>query len=184
MHAAGAHRLTGLTLIKADSRAAWLSGGVCAVSFLEQDAVVSLIKRTEEIWETVFGAEKVHQIYGYWPTLHDARVQGVKIDCDTREVLMVVDYCDVGPVDDAGDICTRFTLRWQGVMEAKLRLADNSLYGLYMERESGCIRSRFEDYAYGFDGTILAQSLSVSDVLPAPELKDGVDESALFLNIS
>ena len=78
-------------------------------------------------------------------------------------------------VDDAGDICTRFTLRWQGVMEAKLRLADNSLYGLYMERESGCIRSRFEDYAYGFDGTILAQSLSVSDVLPAPELKDGVD---------
>ncbi len=39
---------------------------------------------TKEVWESMGGAAPLHEIYGYWPTLHDAVVRSFGINYEAK----------------------------------------------------------------------------------------------------
>lgn len=131
---------------------------------------------SERIWEAIAGARRLYEIYGYWPSLHDAVVRGVGISYAGREIAMTVDYSDLRGESVEEEIDTRITLRWTGVDRAELRLSENSLYGMEFERDGEHILTRFDDYVYGMDGFIRSETVEVTHVEPAPVLPEDADE--------
>jgi hypothetical protein len=131
------------------------------------------LEETQVIWETIPGAAPLFEIYGYWPTLHDAVVRELKIGFAERELTLVVDYSDlVLGREDEPDIRTRITMRWFGITESTLRLHNSDLYGMEFTRANGFLETQFEDYCYGLDGTITSKGLEVTHIGLSPACPD------------
>jgi hypothetical protein len=127
------------------------------------------LEETRAIWEITPGAAPLFEIYGYWPTLHDAVVRELKIGFAERELTLVVDYSDlVLGREDESDTHTRITMRWFGITESTLRLHNSDLYGIGFTRANGFLETQFEDYCYGLDGTITAEGIEVIHIELSP----------------
>lgn len=124
----------------------------------------------EAIWELIPGAAPLKEIYGYWPTLHDAVIREMNFDFASRSVEVILDYND-NLVDDATkDINTRIAWVWRGISESKLRLYDGALYGIEFAHKEGLIETQFVDYPWGMDGYLLSDSVEVLSVELAPDV--------------
>jgi len=131
----------------------------------------SVQSETQSVWQSMPGAQPLHDIYGYWPTLHDASIRSMNFGFSGRELEMVFDYSDlVGGDQGEHSISTRITMRWHGVTESKLRVYSDDLYGVEFTRVNGLIETRFEEYAWGTDGFILSTGIEVIGVAPAPDM--------------
>ena len=122
-------------------------------------------EETQAIWETIPGAKSLFEIYGYWPTLHDAVVRELKVGFAERELTLVVDCSDlVLGRGNEPNTRTRITMRWFGITESTLRLYNCDLYGMEFTRANGFLETHFEDYCYGLDGTITSEGLEVTHI--------------------
>ena len=84
------------------------------------------LEETRAVWETIPGAAPLFDIYGYWPTLHDAVVRKLRVGFAERELTLVVDYSDLVPGRESEpNTRTRVTMRWFGTTESMLRLHNN-----------------------------------------------------------
>ncbi len=134
---------------------------------------MSTIETTESIWQTIPGAEPLFEIYGYWPTLHDASVRKMQFGFAARELTLVMDYSDHGAdQEEQPEICTRITMRWFGITESTIRLEDADLYGINLAQMGDLIETRFDDYWFGMGGSILSAGIEVLQIEPAPELTE------------
>ncbi|MBW3622030.1 MAG: immunity 50 family protein [Armatimonadetes bacterium] len=108
------------------------------------------------------------EIYGYWPTLHDAVVRCFEMSFDQKAISLTLDYSDLISESDEESRSTRFTLRWSGVKEATLRMYANDLYGIDFTVEQDMILTKLENYTWGMDGFILASSVEIFDIQESP----------------
>lgn len=121
-----------------------------------------------EIWKTVKGAEKLFEIYECFPTLHDAKIRKIDVNLENKEFYLTVDYNDFieAPGDD---VTTRFTLCWRNVQKADFEWYGEDLLGMKFSKAGDFIKTKFDQYGFGFDGEIVAGEIEVVDVEIEPE---------------
>lgn len=134
---------------------------------------MTTIETTQALWQTIPGAKPLFEIYGYWPTLHDAVVRELKVGFEERELTLVIDYSDlVLGCENDPNTRTRITMRWFGITESTLRLHNGDLYGIEFSHSNGFLETHFEDYCYGFDGAITAEGVEVTHIGLSPARPD------------
>jgi hypothetical protein len=130
------------------------------------------------VWESLPGASQLKEIYGYWPTLHDAIVRDWDVRFQESSLALTIIYSDgVGDDDSSNSATTQFTLAWRGVQEAKFRYYAHDLYGLLFARMDDWIETRFDDYVWGMDGYIRSSIVEVLDIQDAPDFFSEPEDS-------
>ena len=127
---------------------------------------------TDTIWQSIPGAQPLHEIHGYWPTLHDALIRAIRVGYENRELILVLDSIEWEDESGKDDIHTRFTMRWHGVIESKLRIYNNHFYGVDFAYTADGIETQFTNCNFGCSGTILAAGIEVLDIGPVPKVDD------------
>lgn len=95
----------------------------------------------EAVWAETTDGGLLKQLFGYFPTLHDARIRLLEIDKSGR-VTMTLDYED--QVEGSPDLRARIRLVWEGVGAMELTLGESDLSGMKIRRAGDLIRSEFE----------------------------------------
>lgn len=128
------------------------------------------------IWKQTPGASELYEIYGYFPTLHDALVTKVDVRFESKEIILTIEYGDL--IEKSAETIaredystTRFQLRWRGVQQAKFNLHAEDIYHMKLRQVDELIEARFTDYSFGFDGFILADSIEVLGVEEIAEIQ-------------
>lgn len=122
----------------------------------------------QEIWKTVKGAEKLFEIYGYYPTLHDAVIENIIINFEKKEFRLTVWYSDLTEPDDKSG-STRFTIGWRNVQKADFDWYDKDLLGMKFSKSGEFIKTKFRDYGFGFDGELISGEIEIVDIEIEPE---------------
>lgn len=123
-------------------------------------------------WSEVPGAAHLKEIYGYWPTFHDASVREINADFEQRAMVIVVDYTDEvdSGATEVHSVSSQITLRWFGISSSTLRITENLIYGIKLFESGRLIRTHFEDYEWGLDGEILSDGVELIGIEPVPEV--------------
>lgn len=125
----------------------------------------------QEIWKTMKGAEKLFEYYGYFPTLHDARIEKININLDKKEFLLTVCYVDL--TDDEKDSgLTRFTICWRNVQKADFDWYSENLDGMDFSKSGDFIETTFEDSPYDFEGKIISKEIEITNIEIEPEIDE------------
>ena len=53
-----------------------------------------MITERDQIWQSIKGSEKLYEIYGYYPTLHDANITNFDIRFESKEIILTFEYAD------------------------------------------------------------------------------------------
>lgn len=131
----------------------------------------------EAVWAQTTDGGLLHQLFGYYPTLHDAVIRTITFGGDLW-VSMIVDYRDSMEGGDAptvnDDLAARIRLEWTGVREFSFPLGDENLLNLNLSRRGDLIETTLETWPDTF-GTIVSETFEavLMQVDPGP-----VDERA------
>ncbi len=123
----------------------------------------------DQVWQSIKGAEKLYEIYGYYPTLHDANITNFDVRFESKEIILTFEYADEveeKQEPDEYDGHTKIILCWHEVVESKLRLYANEIYHYEFQQKGQLIETRFS-HTYGIDGYILAQRIDLISVSPS-----------------
>jgi len=85
------------------------------------------VDENEIVWAETTDGGLLHQLFGYYPTLHDARVQSLSIDGTTAT--MDVDYSDE-PEEGVRELTVRMKLIWTEVESIDLTTYDTYIEGI------------------------------------------------------
>jgi hypothetical protein len=121
------------------------------------------------IWASLPGSSQLREIYGYWPTLHDATATEWDVRFQDNSFSITFIYSDMIGEDPSNTASTQFTLRWRGVQEAKFRYYANAIYHLSSARVDRWIETQFEDHLWGLDGYIRSSRVEVLNIQNAPD---------------
>jgi hypothetical protein len=120
----------------------------------------------------VLGASKLTDLYGYWPSFHDATVESILIERVGPTVTIRFETCDMACDGDTvrePDRRARVVLRWHEVEDLELRGIDpeehNWIDGLTFGLRDGGIRSELL-LMDGLHGWLDARRVEVVDVEP------------------
>lgn len=124
-------------------------------------------ERESYAWQKIEGAEKLHKIYGYYPTLHDANV--LRVDCgfEKREICITFHYSDMVGNDVDIIASTLITLCWKKIVEADFSFNGNYLYGVELKFIDSLFETTFEE-SY-FHGRILCEDIKVTEIVFEPD---------------
>ena len=64
----------------------------------------------DAVWAETTDGGLLKQLFGFYPTLHDARILSIDIDRASDRIQMVVDYADVVGDDDGQELSARIRL--------------------------------------------------------------------------
>lgn len=122
------------------------------------------------VWQKIEGSEKLHEIYGYYPTFHDASVIKVDCDFDKNEVSVTFYYSDMVGKDVDNIATTLITLCWQNLVEANFSLHSNYIYHTELKFDG----EKFEAIFSGtdFEGQLLSKNIKVSKVIVEPDTSE------------
>jgi hypothetical protein len=124
----------------------------------------------QEIWEQIKGAEKLFENYGYYPTLHDAKIEKIEINYEKREFYLTVNYSDL--TEEENSFRTRFTICWRNVQKADFNWYGEDLYSMKFSKEDNFIKTKFTDFSFGFDGEIISGNIDIENIGINPENED------------
>ena len=85
------------------------------------------------IWQKIGGSEKLHEIYHYYPNLHDARVINIECSFEKRQVDATFYYSDMIGKDANTIASTLITLCWENLIEADFSMDDNDMYHMELK---------------------------------------------------
>ena len=117
----------------------------------------------DALWAQTTDGGLLHQLFGYYPTLHDARVRELTIA--QGKVTLILDYHDRAESGD--ELKARVRLEWGGVRELDLPLGLEDLYRFELSRSGDDIVAHLEDAAYGA-GRVVSETFEVVLMLLDP----------------
>jgi len=116
--------------------------------------------------DLIEGAVRLVDVYGYWPSFHDAEVEAITIDREGPTVTITFTTNDLVEKDgrEQGDQLAKVTLRWYEVEELILRATDwseqNWLWDMNLTAHEKGIRTELLPND-GIGGSILARRVEV-----------------------
>ena len=126
----------------------------------------------ESVWETTSDGALLKQLFGYWPTMHDASVLSIDVIQADRRVNIVLDYVDLVQ-DEQDELRVRVRMEWEGVKELDLPMGELDLGSMSFGSQGDLIRTGLD---FGMDGAghILAERVEafLMQVDPLPESRD------------
>lgn len=128
----------------------------------------------EAIWAETTDGGLLRQLFGAYPTMHNAVILGLDTDFSTRSITITVHYSD--EVGEASQMCARINLIWTGVERADLPFADNAMMSLKFARLGNLIVSSIETSPGQF-GEIVSESFEA--VLKQVDPLDELDVAAV-----
>ncbi|MGV3613781.1 MAG: hypothetical protein ACO1SV_00480 [Fimbriimonas sp.] len=118
------------------------------------------MEERDVVWAQTTDGGLLHQLFGYYPTMHDAEVRSITLHGQPLAVTIVVDYADQieGPDrNPSDDLATRIRLEWTGVTSFDFPLGDADLLGLDLARHGEQIVTTLETWP-GIFGTIVSET--------------------------
>ncbi len=123
----------------------------------------------DAIWAETTDGGLLRQLFGYYPTMHDAIVRELRFDA-RRNVTMILDYQD-SPEGGGEELAVRVELRWAGVRSVDFDVRENFLMGLECSRDGDDLRTTFRE-GFGIAGTLVSERfeaiLSLLDPIVEP----------------
>ena len=89
----------------------------------------------EAVWAETTDGGLLKQLFGYYPTLHDAVLLSINIDRAADSVEIVVDYNDMLGDDHTQHLSVRIRLEWHGIDSMDLPLDCRDFYDLQFSRK-------------------------------------------------
>ncbi len=77
---------------------------------------LSQMLNDDVVWAETTDGGLLRQLFGYYPTLHDAVILEVEIDRASDRVAIIVDYNDMIGEDVTQHLSVRIRLEWHGVV--------------------------------------------------------------------
>ncbi len=122
----------------------------------------------QEVWKQVKGAEILFEEYGYFPTLHDAVIENIRINFENKEFYLTVYYSDLTEDEDNSGT-TRFTICWRNVQQADFDWYGVDLLGMKFSRDGEFFKTKFRDYSFGFDGELISSEIEITNIEIEPQ---------------
>lgn len=98
----------------------------------------------EAVWAETTGGGLLKDLFGYYPTMHDARIRRIVFDRQENSVEMLMHYYDATEVNPAaGDLHVLVVLTWLGVRAFEMTIDDNDLMRMEIARKDDLIRMDF-----------------------------------------
>lgn len=128
--------------------------------------------KTEEtnlIWKSVKGAKDLFDLYGYYPTLHDASITNFDINFIDRQLTLTFEYRDViereinNLVNTDIELTTIIVVRWSGVSKSTFELNHNDIYEMSFQKSGKQIHTLFPQSS-GINGHIMSENIEVISV--------------------
>ena len=136
----------------------------------------------EEVWRSISGSDRLYDIYGYFPTFHDAKIRKINVSFDRKKIALVLLYSDLrGDSISRESIKVQTEIGWIGVREADLKWYSEYLYGVKFARHGSEIRTSLTPYSFGCDGDITSTTVEIRSVEIIP--KDVKETSAEKISI-
>ena len=123
---------------------------------------------TRAVWKSIEGSNALLEIYGYYPTLHDACIVGIDVYFEGRQLTAAIEYSDLVETegrdkDNRVTKATKIIMRWNGVAEANVRIHGNDVYHLSFSKKGGKIATDLIS-GWGVSGTIVADFIEVVSI--------------------
>jgi hypothetical protein len=124
-------------------------------------------EETRSIWKTIKGSEELFDLYGYYPTLHDASVTNFHANFERKEIVLTFEYSDL--VENKAEIhidkslATQIMLCWERVSIAQLLVDGNHISHLSFQKIDDKIETKFSQ-SFGIGGQIIAESIKLISV--------------------
>jgi hypothetical protein len=112
----------------------------------------------DAVWAETTDGGLLKQLFGYYPTLHDARMLSIEIDRAEDTIHMVVDYNDMVGDDDDQELSARIRIEWHGITSFEVPLGDIDLVSLDFSRQGNQIETSIETWP-GVFGTVISDTV-------------------------
>ncbi len=129
------------------------------------------------VWADTADGDLLHQMFGYYPTLHNAVVRSVTYFREAERLEICVDYEDTfqGELDSDErdkDLRAQILLIWEDLVSADIELRHGQLLGISFRRRKAAIATQL-DLVNGPPGRVLAghfeARLMAMDPKPNPD---------------
>jgi hypothetical protein len=130
------------------------------------------MSQEDAVWAETTDGGLLRQLFGYYPTLHDATVVSIEIDRAADRMEMVLDYEDMVGEDVTQHLCARIRLQWDGIESFDLPLGYEDLMGLDFGRKGERILTTLEVWP-GVFGSVVSDSVEAILVQMDPGESDG-----------
>jgi len=128
---------------------------------------MSAAMNDDAVWAETTDGGLLKQLFGYYPTLHDAKILSIDIDRASDRIAMVVDYNDMIGEDHTQQMSVRIRLEWKGITNFELPLGDKDLIGLDFGRQENQIVTSIETW-FGVFGKIVSDTVEATLVQMDP----------------
>jgi hypothetical protein len=135
-----------------------------------------------EIWKQIKGAEQLFEIYGYFPTLHDAIIEKIETNFEKKELQLTFYYAD-STEDEEKSGLTRFTIIWRNVQKADFNWYGVDLMGMKFSRHGEFYKTKFREYGFGFDGELVSGEIEILGIEIEP-VKDENNRGTIKFSIN
>lgn len=137
---------------------------------------------TKSIWEAIPGSGELREIYGYYPTLHDANVVDLRVEFETKSLYIAFEYCDLAqkPCEPEESQCRLIGIRWTNVEKSALTLDGNDIYHVDFTQVGNMIETTFAS-CFGIFGSILSEQIEV--VLVASSKREQHSKEDRYLHV-
>ena len=125
------------------------------------------MSQDDAVWAETTDGGLLKQLFGYYPTLHDAVIRSIEIDRASDRIEMVVDYSDMVGDDTNQGMSVRIRLAWQGIQSFDLPLVDSDLHDLDFGRDENQIVTHLEVWP-GVFGTVVSDTVEATLVQVDP----------------
>ena len=98
----------------------------------------------DAVWAETTDGGLLKQLFGFYPTLHDAVILSVDVDREADTIQMVVDYVDMVGEDTTQHLSVRIRLEWHGIESFEIPFAERDLYFLDFGRRGNRIVTTIE----------------------------------------
>jgi hypothetical protein len=122
----------------------------------------------DAVWAETVDGGLLHQLFGFYPTLHDATIRSISYVRGMDRLEMTLDYEDEAEGDTP--LRARISIAWTGVQSAKLGIEDNFLTGLRFKRRGDQIVTLLKTMDQA-DGEVVSEGVEAKLVAldPKPE---------------
>lgn len=124
--------------------------------------------KNKEAWEQIPNSEQFLELYGYYPTLHDAFTVNFELDFKNREITIAFEYTDLIEKTEnkssKDEMSTKIVMRWTKILDAVLNQSyEGNVCHLELEKTENSFRTVFEGYL-SLNGEIISKEIEIVSV--------------------